>query len=312
MILESENFDNYFSKLNSATVTSNDITAPDGSQNGDKLIKGSSDLCLRRYSQVSTGTQYAYSVYAKKGSVDRISLDIGDEGIQEFILTDDWQRFSITVNPSTYTHIDIEMPTGSSGDYIYLFGAQIEAGSYATSYIPTSGAAVLRRQDGADGAGNAQVFNDSEGVLFANVAYLETSRREISINNGSINERVSIRHINSDNTIGSIVKDGGATYADIDFTLPSTKLFTKAAFKYKSGDSSFFVNGFKVGTSTDTFAPSGFNELSFHEGDVTEVFRGKVKEIGVYDAVLTDAELEALTSYTSFTNMANELNLTIK
>ena len=37
LILESENFDNYFSKLNSATVTSNDITAPDGSQNGDKL-----------------------------------------------------------------------------------------------------------------------------------------------------------------------------------------------------------------------------------------------------------------------------------
>jgi hypothetical protein len=41
-------------------------------------------------------------------------------------------------------------------------------------------------------------------------------------------------------------------------------------------------------------------------------FYGKTKEIGYYDAVLTDAELEALTSYTSFTNMANELNLTIK
>ena len=42
------------------------------------------------------------------------------------------------------------------------------------------------------------------------------------------------------------------------------------------------------------------------------LFFGKAKEIGVYDTALTDAELEALTSYTSFTNMANELNLTIK
>jgi len=51
----------------------------------------------------------------------------------------------------------------------------------------------------------------------------------------------------------------------------------------------------------------------FHlTGNGSNDFYGKTKEVGYYDAVLTDAELEALTSYTSFTNMANELNLTIK
>ena len=307
----SEDFSQWL-PIGTPTIDLNNIVSPDGNLNGTKITRGSNPTPLRLGTPNILNNAHTFTLYAKKGNYDKLGLDIGDEEELRFILTDEWQRFELTSTPTTYNHVDITLPLSSSGDYIYIYGAQLEAGSYATSYIPTSGAAVLRRQDGADGAGNAQVFNDSEGVLFANVAYLETSRREISINNGSINERVSIRHINSDNTIGSIVKDGGATYADIDFTLPSTKLFTKAAFKYKSGDSSFFVNGFKVGTSTDTFAPSGFNELSFHEGDVTEVFRGKVKEIGVYDAVLTDAELEALTSYTSFTNMANELNLTIK
>jgi hypothetical protein len=269
-------------------------------------------------SSISSGSA-AVSVYIKLVSSGSKELQFRcSTGVKSNVLVDttEFVRYEVTGTKGSNESFSVKVRpsegTSSGGFSIIVCHPQEEAGSYATSYIPTSGLAAQRSSDVANGAGNSEVFNDSEGVLFVNTAYFETSRREISINNGSINERVSIRHINSDNTIGSIVKDGGTTYADIDFTLSSTKLFTKAAFKYKSGDSSFFVNGFKVDTSTDTFAPSGFSQLDFDEGDGTENFIGKAKEIGVYDAVLTDAELEALTSYTSFTNMANELNLTIK
>ena len=45
--------------------------------------------------------------------------------------------------------------------------------SYATSYIPTSGSSVTRQADTANGSGNSEVFNDSEGVLFANISALD-------------------------------------------------------------------------------------------------------------------------------------------
>jgi hypothetical protein len=83
---------------------------------------------------------------------------------------------------------------------------------------------------------------------------------------------------------------------------------------YKSGDFRYFVNGFKIDTDSNTtmISDGTLSELAFEDGTDSNNFYGKTKEIGVYDTVLTDAELEALTSYTSFTNMANELNLTIK
>ena len=343
----SEDFSNaVWTKVNGSVLT-NQTTAPDGSNTADIFIEntatGSHDI-RQNMSGLTTGVSYTYSIFVKQyegtSTRDRIDFFIGGinssgsfqfskgffnsgytfDNAEAIYYGNGWYRLIISdvTTGTTFNNILIlnngtsTSYTGDGGSGVYLWGAQLELGSYATSYIPTSGAAVPRAADVANGAGNSEVFNDSEGVLFVNTAYFETSRREISISNGTNSERVSIRHINSDNTIGSIIKDGGATNAQIDFTLPSTKSFIKAAFKYKSGDSSFFVNGFKIDTSTDTFTLSGFNQLNFDEGDGTEKFVGKAKEIGVYDAVLTDAELEALTSYTSFTNMANELNLTIK
>ena len=82
--------------------------------------------------------------------------------------------------------------------------------------------------------------------------------------------------------------------------------------KYKANDFALWINGFEVDTDLNGTAPVGITKMSFDRTAGLFPFYGKTKEIGYYDAVLTDAELEALTSYTSFTNMANELNLTIK
>ena len=56
------------------------------------------------------------------------------------------------------------------GDELFILGAQIEALSYPTSYIPTSGSTVTRAAETCNNSGNSEVFNDSEGVLFAYIA----------------------------------------------------------------------------------------------------------------------------------------------
>ena len=83
--------------------------------------------------------------------------------------------------------------------------------------------------------------------------------------------------------------------------------------KYKLNNFSFFVNGFKLGTDTSgvVFPNGTLNNLSFDKGNGTLDFYGKTKEIGYYDTILTDLELETLTSYKSWTSMVNELNLNI-
>ena len=194
-----------------------------------------------------------------------------------------------------------------------VYGAQYEQNqSYATSYIPTSGATVPREADVANGAGNSEVFNDSEGVLFANIAALndDFTFRTLAISDESTSNNIGIGYRTSSNVIYTFLK------ADINsstaITVSDITLYNKVAVKYKSGEYAMWINGFKRYSPTTTFTLSGLDEFAFDNGGGDADFYGKAKEIGVYDAVLTDAELEALTSYTSFTNMANELNLTIK
>ena len=184
LVLESNNFDNYFSKLNSASVQSNQIISPDGTVNADKVIRGTADLSLRRNSQVTIGTENTFSIYVKKGNASSVRLDIGDEGVKTFYLTDYWQRISVTTTPSSYGHIDIEIPNANQGDYIYVFGAMVEQGSYPTSYTPTNGSTVTRSAETANNSGDASTFNDSEGVLMAEISALDedhTSKKIITI-----------------------------------------------------------------------------------------------------------------------------------
>ena len=57
------------------------------------------------------------------------------------------------------------------GQWYLHMGHNVESG-YASSYIPTNGSTVTRQADTANGSGNSEVFNDSEGVLFADTAAL--------------------------------------------------------------------------------------------------------------------------------------------
>jgi len=190
---------------------------------------------------------------------------------------------------------------GDGTGTLFVWGQMIEEGSYPTSYIPSlTGSAVTRNADVCNGAGTSAEFNDSEGVLFAEIAALadDSTFRFITISDGTTSNRVTI-FFRDDNTLDGGVE--GATFFDSTVDILD---FNKVAVKYKSGDNSFFVNGFKVDSNTDTFTNTGLNQLDFDLSTGALPFYGKTKQLMTFKTALTDSELETLTSWDSFREMA--------
>ena len=230
----------------------------------------------------------------------------------------DWYRLTYYRNQSgTYQFFkpvdaaDSAIGTASGTDGALIYGAQLENGTYATSYIPTSGSTVTRAAETANGSGNSEVFNDSEGVLFADIAALadDGTYRILSLSDGTTGERVYMQYTNVSNTLTTVVKNGAVTQAIISYILPNETEFSKVLVKYKSNDFALWVNGFEVGTDTSGNTPIGLSELAFDDGNGGNDFYGKTKELGYYDTALTDEELEYLTSYRSLNELVTELNL---
>ncbi len=218
-----------------------------------------------------------------------------------------WYRCSSSIVATTSHRFDmyvmesatIQEPlqgNGTSGVYIQY--AQLEEGSYATSYIPTQGSAVTRLADECNNGANEQVINSTEGVLYAEIAALADDAdtlRWVNLNNGGTTNRVAFYYRTDENQLTYLVSSG-TTQVFSTITLSSASSFAKVAAKWKANDFALWVNGVSVITDTSGNAPVGLNQLSFDNAIGGDNFYGNLKDVRVYNTALTDAELQALTS----------------
>ena len=185
----------------------------------------------------------------------------------------------------------------------------LEQNSVASSYIPTNGSTVQRAAETCNDSGNSEVFNDSQGVLFADIAANadDLTVKRINISDGSFNNAIRLGYSSTQNQVIAVVAANGIQ-AVLTHTLNDITSFNKLIIKYKENDFALWANGFEVSTDTSGVTPIGLDNLSFDFVD-TGHFYGNTKEIAYYDTALTDAELETLTSYRSLNEMVTELNL---
>jgi hypothetical protein len=286
-----------------------------------------------------------WSVFVKKGTTRYVALshfsdstqwavfDLDNGVIQDEAGSDvpakienygnGWYRISkgatITTGQSTnYVKLTIATPSspsvGVSGETVDIWGFQIEIGLYLSSFIPTTtvGSITTRSADAANGA--EATFNDSEGVLYANIAALadDLENKYIGICNGTDDERVLIGFRNSSNSVRTIITGGSASAGIVNFDISDITIFNKIAVRYNSSEMNLWINGTEVGTDSSLILPTGLSQINFNSGQGSSNFYGKTKELMTFNEALSDSELEDLTSWDSFNEMATEQLYTIE
>ena len=189
--------------------------------------------------------------------------------------------------------------TSQSNKGFRVVGLQVEAGSYATSYIPTAGATATRLADAASKTGISSLIGQTEGTLFAEVKAFTnggTSRR-IYIGDGSINNRVFLELDEDLNRIKGFMSSGGTIVGAVDFIGIDQTDNLRIALTYTDSAFSLFINGVKRDTDTTIAAtPIGMDRLLYASSVGSSIFEGNVQSTMVFPTALSDTDAIALTT----------------
>ena len=200
LVTYSEDFsDAYWTVASSNITTVFGQSSPDGTLNATRITAtAGSPSRLRGQSTITSGVSTTVSLYIKRVSGSGIVSFFNANGGSAVSLpiTNEWERYSVSV-VSTSTTGSFILDIATDGDIIDVWGAQLEQLSYATSYIPTSGASATRLEDVITGAGSTSSINSEEGVLyFEGASFVDIGNdSEITISDGTTNNRVYLIYI---------------------------------------------------------------------------------------------------------------------
>jgi hypothetical protein len=329
--LQSETLSNASWSVFNSTVTENNTTAPSGQLTADRLAENTANAPHSIFlpSPIITviGTVYSRSIYAKPNGRNWIALFYRDNvtdlrayfniqngtvgtvsaGITASIQAagDGWYRCTIvrTATSAIANSLAIELASadntnsylgnGTSG--VFLWGAQLEAGAYPTTYIPTTTAAVTRIFDLASKTGVSSLIGQTEGTLFLDFesGANDGVNNTFSINNGSVN-RIIIRKTSS-NTIDTQVRVAAVTQALIATSAITVNTRYKCAVGYKENDIVFYVNGVQIGVDTSSTIPA-CSIISNDAGSSIEPMYRPINQAALFPTRLTNAQLAQMTT----------------
>jgi len=310
LITYSEDFSQW-SQVN-YTVQSNVGVSPSGNNDASSLTNPSGGGgVIKQNTTVTASTNYTFSFYAKIGTASDVKYSVYDNTNGGDIIAS--TSYYSQLNSSTFTRVTVSFttPVGCTdiGAYILrdnvaagtviVWGAQLEALSYATSYIPThTGTTVTRDAETLDGSGNDTLISSTEGVLYCEIA---------ALNESNLNSYISIGQNTTDGILGISLYTGsnnilldhweGVSETYHIESISDVTEFNKIAICYNGTSIKGYINGTPVWNTTITaWSSNALSELNFKFGGSANNFYGKTKCLAVFDEALEDDELAALTS----------------
>jgi hypothetical protein len=335
LALYSAQFDDATWIKSNSTVTTNTIIAPDGTLTGEKLIDDTSatEHALIQPINYVSGTSYTFSAFAKKGERNFLILSLGsfafgtttrayfnlDTGAVGTLVNsptatitavgNGWYRCTITktatATSSANTLITVTSAdnttsyTGNGFDGLFIWGAQLEAGAFATSYIPTVASQVTRSPDSAlmTGTNFSSWFRADEGALYSEFASAGYSSFNTVFDIGTNATNTIQISLNSSSQLRLVVESGTA---QANLATPSTGITfntaTKYAGSYKVNDFAGVKDGGAVATDTLGVLPVVNQAAIGQRVTAANRLNGTIKKIAYYPARISNAELQGLTT----------------
>jgi hypothetical protein len=334
LCLRSENITTTWVPIN-ATRTANATTALDGNTTADKLgdngATGTGNVTVFQTITVSSSTKYTASVFLKADQLafarlEAYQYDGANTGEQYFGLSGDgslgtasnlddstitkypdgWYRCSITfttganttfpfaiylANSISSTIVDLD---GTSS--IFVWGAQVETGPIATSYIPTTTASVTRVKDDITLGSASSLIGQTEGTLYVEVDWRAGQIQYLlDINDNNLNRVI----IFVSGNLTMFLRVDGADIVNQGVSASGFSGIQKIAFAYKTDSFELYRNGSSISSSTSgSLAALGtLTDIDLGQG-LGAAYQANmhIRAVALYPTRLSDAEAQALTT----------------
>jgi hypothetical protein len=334
LLLRSEEFDNIaWTKINS-TITANSATSPSGVQNADNFVPtgASAQVFQTNISKATSAITYTTSLYIKSTGFTSLRVFIqgatnANRGEATFNLTtiaaeaissigaftnttasissvgNGWFRCVLTTTSDTSAFVGLVIRydgTANSVSGFNLWGAQLEAGAYATSYIPTTSASVTRN---GDALSRTNIFTNNLITASGGTWFVDfRNNRQLTIAAGEDaggGFELGNVAIGSATNAWKFRRGGGAQRINIWNVIGGTSSViyslttdnSKVAIKWNGATADVFVNGVKVVTAT-SFPVTNMDFLKY----IVNAVPCNLNSMALFPTPLTDTQCIALTT----------------
>lgn len=332
LVTYSDDLSNAAWTKSNVTATTNVTVSPDGTSNADRVVASTIGNSRGVFASVTTtAVAHTISVFAKASGLNWLciydpagsgaggawfNLSTGIVGTVTVGYTasianfgNGWYRCSIVRTLAAGTSFpffggvdgDNTITVSSTTNGVFIWGAQLEAGSFATSYIPTVASTATRNADVATMTGTnfSSWFNQSEGTFVAETSLATAVRPRsegiVGVSNGSSAESTAIYRAGATSSLKGEMLDGGVAQAS--YTVAMGGQPDKSSFAYALNNSNFALNGAAQTTDTTCTIPTPDRLLIgaiYSGGDFPT--NGHIRTIAYFNTRLPNAQLQTLTA----------------
>jgi hypothetical protein len=313
--------------------TTADTFTADGSNNQHYVVGSTSGT-------ITSGSSYTYTIYAKKNTNNFIQLWISNtfggmfanfdlnNGVVGTLGTggtgsnptssitsvgNGWYRCSMTFVPTTTGVVGLLVAMTSSASAVraeantlstsvFLWGSQLELGSYATTYIPTTTTSVTRLADACFKTGISSLIGQTEGVVYLDMYFTQQTsagfRGFFSLEGNITNQFSGINPQTTNN-------GNDINYAGTSYNLTTGRHKIACTYSQTNNQRKLFVDGVLRSTSTHTnFLATidrigvgcRINSFSGFDGDRPLSTGSGIIALALYNTLLTDAQCVSMTT----------------